>query len=77
MWVKLDWGEIWGRVSGVTAHEWEEIRGRLKATYRLISNTVRCVEDWVQNDAIGDSMAIVVHTAYHLGEIRQGLCSII
>ncbi len=27
---KTDWGEIWERVSGVTAPEWEDIRDRLK-----------------------------------------------
>lgn len=35
---KTDWGEIWSRVSGVTAAEWDELRARLKATYdRLIT----------------------------------------
>lgn len=73
---KIDWGEIWVCVSSVTTQEWEDIRDRLKATYNRISNTLRAIEDWEQNDAIGDSMAIVVHTAYHLGEIRQALCTI-
>ncbi len=27
-------------------------------------------------DAIGGVLAILVHTAYHLGEIRQALCTI-
>jgi hypothetical protein len=73
---KTDWGEIWSRVSGVTAAEWDELRGRLKATYDRLCDMLRGIENWENNDAIGDSMAIVVHTAYHLGEIRQALCTV-
>jgi hypothetical protein len=71
-----DWGEIWSRVSGVTAAEWDELRTRLKATYDRLSEMLRGIENWEHHDAIGDSMAIVVHTAYHLGEIRQALCTV-
>jgi hypothetical protein len=73
---KTDWGEIWSRVSGVTTAEWDELRARLKATYDRLSKMLRGIENWEHNDAIGDSMAIVVHTAYHLGEIRQALCTV-
>lgn len=73
---KPDWREIWSRVSGVTAAEWDELRARLKATYERVSKKLRSIENWDQNDAIGDSLAIVVHTAYHLGEIRQALCTV-
>jgi hypothetical protein len=74
--VKPDWGEIWSRVSGVAPAEWDELRARLKATYNRLSKMLRGIENWEHNDAIGDSMAIVVHTAYHLGEIRQALCTV-
>ena len=73
---KQDWGEIWSRVSGVTTAEWDALRARLKATYDRLSKMLRSIENWEHNDAIGDSMAIVVHTAYHLGEIRQALCTV-
>ncbi|MCB0020557.1 MAG: DinB family protein [Anaerolineales bacterium] len=73
---KPDWKDIWNRVSTVTSDEWDEIRDRLKATYRRIKAMLHGVENWEQNDAIGGSMAIVVHTAYHLGELRQALCSV-
>lgn len=73
---KQDWGEIWSRVRGVTGAEWDESRARLKATYDRLSKMLRGIENWEHNDAIGDSMAIVVHTAYHLGEIRQALCTV-
>jgi len=73
---KTDWGEIWNRVSGVSVAEWDVIRARLRETYDRISKTLRAIENWERNDAIGDSMAILVHTAYHLGEIRQALCTV-
>ena len=33
-------------------------------------------EVWVGEDDIGVSLAILAHTANHLGEIRQALCVI-
>jgi hypothetical protein len=74
---KVDWDEIWGRVSSVTTEEWDEMKVRLKTTYDRISELLHGVENWELNDAVGDSMAIVVHTAYHLGEIRQALCTVV
>ena len=73
---KVDWGEIWSRVSNVTDDEWDERRAKLKSTYERLSKMLRSIENWEQNDAIGDSIAIAVHTAYHLGEIRQALCTV-
>lgn len=32
--------------------------------------------DWTNEDHVYGAMAILVHTAYHLGEIRQALCTI-
>jgi hypothetical protein len=73
---EVDWGEIWSRVRGVTTAEWDDLRGRLKETYARLSAMLRGIDNWEQNDAIGASMAIMVHTAYHLGEIRQALCTV-
>ncbi len=73
---KPDWGEIWSRVGGVTGAEWDELRARLKATYDRLNQKLRGIENWEHDDAIEDSLAIVVHTAYHLGEIRQALCTV-
>jgi hypothetical protein len=73
---EVDWGEIWSRVSGVTTAEWDGLKGRLKETYARLNAMLRGIDNWEQNDAIGGSMAILVHTAYHLGEIRQALCTV-
>ena len=36
----------------------------------------RTIENWEQNDIIGSSLAIAVHTAYHRNEVRQALCTV-
>jgi hypothetical protein len=72
----VDWGIIWSRVSGVTTAEWDDLKGRLKEAYARLNLMLRGIDNWEGNDAIGGSMAIVVHTAYHLGEIRQALCTV-
>ncbi len=73
---EVDWGEIWSRVGAVTPAEWDRLRGRLKEAYARLTARLRGIEDWEQNDAVGGSIAVVVHTAYHLGEIRQALCTV-
>ncbi len=73
---KVDWDEIWNRVEAVTPEEWATLKQQLQQAYRRISATMHTIEDWDNDDRIGGAMAIVVHTAYHLGEIRQALCTL-
>ena len=68
-----DWGEVWRTVEKVTPHEWETSRNRLKDAYARIMKMFYSIENW-NEDAVGGAMGILVHTAYHLGEIRQALC---
>jgi L-rhamnose mutarotase len=68
-----DWGEVWRTVEKVTPEEWEEYKRKLKDAYQRMGKMFRGNPVW-NEDSIGGSMAIVVHTAYHLGEIRQALC---
>lgn len=70
-----DWGEIWRTVEKVTPEEWDDYKNKLKDTYKRIEKMFRDNEVW-NEDSIGGAMAIVVHTAYHLGEIRQALCTL-
>ncbi len=73
---KADWDEIWGRVSSVTSEKWDDMKLRLRTEYEQLSAMLRSLDNWEHNDAIGGSIAILVHTAYHLGEIRQALCTV-
>ena len=70
-----DWGKVWHTVEKVTPEEWDEYKSKLKDAYRRIEAMFRENPVW-NEDSIGGSMAVVVHTAYHLGEIRQALCTL-
>ena len=72
----VDWGAIWRTVEVVTPEEWAALNDQLKATYQRVLALLRGFESWQEEGRIGGALAIVVHTAYHLGEIRQALCVI-
>jgi hypothetical protein len=52
------------------------MRLQLKETYTRVLGMLRGMEDWDSENVIGGAMAIIIHTAYHLGEIRQALCTL-
>ena len=72
---RVDWGEIWQTVEKVTPEEWGASKAKLESTYRRIDKALHENKTW-NEEAIGGAVAIVVHTAYHLGEIRQALCTL-
>ena len=71
---RVDWGEIWRTVSSVTPNEWEVIQRELRTNYNRILKLIDDMTDWPSEAEIGGAIAVVAHTAYHLGEIRQALC---
>lgn len=71
---KVDWGDIWRRVNKVSPEEWKACKDQLKGTYRRVLSMLQKVENWNDDRPIGGAIAIAVHTAYHLGEIRQAMC---
>lgn len=73
---KVDWGEIWRTVSRVNEEEWEAIKTELRTSYDRILRLIDEVPLWTDAGEIGGAIAIVAHTAYHLGEIRQALCTL-
>ena len=72
----VDWGEIWRTVSEVTPEEWNALQERLRQTYERTKETVQSYDRWDMENSLGGAMAIVTHTAYHLGEIRQATCTL-
>ncbi len=70
-----DWAASW-RVSGVDDAEWVALKQRLEAAYQRVLATMEGFTAWDGEDEIGGALAILAHTAYHLGEIRQALCTI-
>jgi hypothetical protein len=69
-----DWGEVWRNTHAVTPQEWNEIRSDLKSTYHALRDKLKTVTDWNNERAFGGAWGVVVHTAYHLGEIRRATC---
>ena len=68
-----DWGLIWRTVEKVTPEEWQDYKSKLKAAYQRMDTLFRENPTW-NEDTMGGALSIVIHTAYHLGEIRQALC---
>lgn len=73
---RVDWKEIWNRVEAVTPEEWETSKKHLKETYQRVLELIKGFDGWEGENDISGALAVVVHTAYHLGEIRQALCTI-
>lgn len=73
---KVDWSEIWRTTSAVTPAEWEAIKIGLRASYDRTKALLKDTTDWKDESIIGGPIAVIAHCAYHLGEIRQALCTI-
>ena len=73
---KVDWGAIWRTVEQVTPEQWEDLKAHLEQTYRRVAAALRNVTKWESDPHLASALAITVHTAYHLGEIRQALCTL-
>jgi hypothetical protein len=72
---KVDWDEAW-RIGPVTDEGWNVLRGRLRGQTDHTIAVLKGIERWDVEDEVYGAMAIAVHTAYHLGQIRQALCTI-
>jgi hypothetical protein len=73
---QVDWGEIWRTVGSVTPEEWDAIRAELRDNYQRILALIQDTPAWPSEAEIGGAMAVIAHSAYHLGEIRQALCTL-
>ncbi|HZJ09188.1 MAG TPA: hypothetical protein VFD39_05795 [Trueperaceae bacterium] len=66
---KLDWPGSWSR-STVSPEEWEGLKDDFNAAYERLRTHWRSAEKW-DDDALGDALTVLVHSAYHLGAVRQ------
>jgi hypothetical protein len=66
---EVNWPSSW-RVHSVGIGEWEVLKGSLRSGYDDLRTSLNSLPAW-GDDSVCDSMAIVAHTAYHLGAIRQ------
>ncbi|MDT8307603.1 MAG: hypothetical protein RRC07_16845 [Anaerolineae bacterium] len=72
----VDWGQIWRETSAVTAEEWEALKADLRASYNRTKALIADTLEWPSEAHIVGALIPIVHTAYHLGEIRQALCTL-
>ena len=72
----VDWMEIWNTVNVVDEAEWQAIQDELRTNYVRIQDLLKSTPDWSSEREIGGAIAVIAHTAYHLGEIRQALCTL-
>ena len=68
----VDWAASW-QVTTVSPAEWNALRQRLRETYQQVRSLFQHFDSWESDEGISGALAITVHTAYHLGEIRQAL----
>lgn len=68
-----NWRAIWNDLHSVTPSEWEAVQAKTRATYLRVKDRLQGLQNWNENDAVGFAMAMIAHTASHLGAIRQGL----
>ena len=72
--IEVNWKDIWLTVTGVTPKQWAGLIQQLRDAYQRVLGTLRSFESWDNEDKFGGALAMLIHTAYHLGEIRQALC---
>lgn len=66
---RVDWTQSW-QTTAVTVAEWDTLRSDLRKTYDHTVELIRSFERWDENE-LGDALAMLTHSAYHLGALRQ------
>lgn len=65
----VNWEQSW-LIETVNETEWNFLREGMQKSYEGVLRCFAEVETW-KEDNIGEAIAIIAHTAYHLGAIRQ------
>lgn len=69
----LDWRAIWSNDRPVDEGEWSAIREQLRKEVSAVEAMAKDDASWAREDALGEFIAVIAHTAYHLGAVRQAL----
>lgn len=70
----VKWDTIWETISSVSTDEWDTIQTNLKTTYERVKGHLANTESWEGDHELSCVFGMIIHTAYHLGEIRQMMC---
>ncbi|MFZ6027192.1 MAG: hypothetical protein ACOYYS_05695 [Chloroflexota bacterium] len=76
VYASVDWDEIWRTTQAVDQAGWETIKRGLRESYERVKALIHDTADWPSEREVGSAIAMIAHTAYHLGEIRQALCTL-
>ena len=66
---RINWDESW-LIKTVTSQEWDDLKTKLHQAYSTVVEYLRARDEWSEDEA-GLTMAVITHTAFHLGAIRQ------
>lgn len=66
---KVNWEQSW-LIETVNETEWNYLREAMRKSYEGVLRCFAEIEIWNETN-IGDAVAIIAHTAYHLGAMRQ------
>jgi hypothetical protein len=67
---KVDWRESW-LCREVNEGQWQSLRENLAGNYRSLLAKSEAMSDLADENRFGGLVAIIAHTAFHLGAIRQ------
>lgn len=73
---RVDWDDIWRTTGAVDEAEWTAIQEELRHSYGRVLTMLDETKTWQGERHLATVMAMIVHSAYHLGEIRQALCTL-
>ena len=71
---RVDWDEVWRTTHAVTPAEWQALQDELKAAYTELRQIADGIEVWDADRPLGGIFTILLHTAFHLGQIREAMC---
>jgi len=72
----VDWDGSWTAVTTVNDEEWQALIGDLSASVERVKATADSYDNWAVPDRVNGALTILMHSAFHLGQIRQSLCTI-
>lgn len=67
---KIDWSQSW-LTKTVNEKEWDNLKKRLSESQEKIMKLIKSYDDWNDDKKIGGALAVVAHTAFHIGALRQ------
>jgi hypothetical protein len=70
---RINWREIWENDQPISPEQWKALIGELRQRYAGIRQFLEDPKTWEREDVLGGSIAMIAHTAYHLGAVRQAL----